>query len=200
MLYGGPQATIFALIVACFVQWLIALGLSEQASAFPSSGGTFCGILSLPSVISWLGSLTALDTRAVPLHLHPRAREAQEHCGVLCWNTQCYRLVGHHLLRNLEQCAVHHRHDRFRRSGLHSSEMAHVPDVPGADIHNTYVDVSTWSIFPDAPFILIRKSRVFTNSMSWKLSPYLPSRSAISASGHKCASFYPYSASWSSQW
>lgn len=41
MLYGGPQATILGLIVACFVQWLIALGLAEQASAFPSSGGMF---------------------------------------------------------------------------------------------------------------------------------------------------------------
>lgn len=39
MLYGGPQATVFGLIVACAVQWLIALGLAEEASAFPSSGG-----------------------------------------------------------------------------------------------------------------------------------------------------------------
>ncbi|KAM0552680.1 hypothetical protein ACHAPJ_007777 [Fusarium lateritium] len=38
LLYGGPQATVFGLIVACAVQWLIILGLAEQASAFPSSG------------------------------------------------------------------------------------------------------------------------------------------------------------------
>lgn len=44
MLYGGPQATVFGLVVACFVQWLIALGLAEQASAFPSSGGTSCDV------------------------------------------------------------------------------------------------------------------------------------------------------------
>lgn len=39
LLYGGAQATVFGLIVACAVQWLIILGLAEQASAFPSSGG-----------------------------------------------------------------------------------------------------------------------------------------------------------------
>jgi choline transport protein len=36
--YGGPQVAIFALLVAGFVQWAVALGLSELASAFPSSG------------------------------------------------------------------------------------------------------------------------------------------------------------------
>ncbi|KAM5343328.1 hypothetical protein ACJ41O_014294 [Fusarium nematophilum] len=41
MLYGGPQATVFGLIVACAVQWLVILGLAEQASAFPSSGGQY---------------------------------------------------------------------------------------------------------------------------------------------------------------
>ncbi|KAJ4248782.1 hypothetical protein NW762_012620 [Fusarium torreyae] len=41
LLYGGPQATVFGLIVACAVQWLIILGLAEQASAFPSSGGQY---------------------------------------------------------------------------------------------------------------------------------------------------------------
>ncbi|KAI1018388.1 hypothetical protein LB503_005525 [Fusarium chuoi] len=41
LLYGGAQATVFGLIVACAVQWLIILGLAEQASAFPSSGGQY---------------------------------------------------------------------------------------------------------------------------------------------------------------
>ncbi|KAM6538176.1 hypothetical protein FALCPG4_000059 [Fusarium falciforme] len=41
LLYGGPQATVFGLIVACAVQWIIILGLAEQASAFPSSGGQY---------------------------------------------------------------------------------------------------------------------------------------------------------------
>ncbi|KAJ3562132.1 hypothetical protein NPX13_g8679 [Xylaria arbuscula] len=41
MLYGGAQATIFSLIVACFVQWFITAGMAEQASAFPSSGGQY---------------------------------------------------------------------------------------------------------------------------------------------------------------
>lgn len=36
--YGGPQCVIFALIAGAFVQWIVTLGLSELASAFPSSG------------------------------------------------------------------------------------------------------------------------------------------------------------------
>ncbi|KAK5049451.1 hypothetical protein LTR84_004380 [Exophiala bonariae] len=39
--YGGPQCVIFALITAGFVQWAVTLGLSELASAFPSSGGQY---------------------------------------------------------------------------------------------------------------------------------------------------------------
>ncbi|OQE92573.1 hypothetical protein PENNAL_c0007G05151 [Penicillium nalgiovense] len=39
--YGGPQVALFSVIVACFVQWTITLGLSELASAFPSSGGQY---------------------------------------------------------------------------------------------------------------------------------------------------------------
>ncbi|KAJ2989390.1 hypothetical protein NUW58_g3491 [Xylaria curta] len=38
MIYGGAQATVFSLIVACVVQWIITAGMAEQASAFPSSG------------------------------------------------------------------------------------------------------------------------------------------------------------------
>ncbi|KAJ3466538.1 hypothetical protein MRS44_004102 [Fusarium solani] len=38
---GGPQAVVFAVIVAGFIQWTVTLGLSELASAFPSSGGQY---------------------------------------------------------------------------------------------------------------------------------------------------------------
>jgi choline transport protein len=38
---GGPQAVVFAVIVAGFIQWTVTLGLSELASAFPSSGVGF---------------------------------------------------------------------------------------------------------------------------------------------------------------
>ncbi|KAF9881544.1 amino acid permease [Colletotrichum karsti] len=41
LIYGGPQATVFGLIVACFVQWAVAAGMAEEASAFPSSGGQY---------------------------------------------------------------------------------------------------------------------------------------------------------------
>ncbi|KAJ4211663.1 hypothetical protein NW759_012265 [Fusarium solani] len=48
LIYGGPQVCILALVVAWIVQFLITLGLSEIASAFPSTGGQyhFCYILS----------------------------------------------------------------------------------------------------------------------------------------------------------
>ncbi|KAJ4171169.1 hypothetical protein NW754_007315 [Fusarium falciforme] len=48
LIYGGPQVCILALVVAWVVQFLITLGLSEIASAFPSTGGQyhFCYILS----------------------------------------------------------------------------------------------------------------------------------------------------------
>ena len=38
LIYGGPQSVIFGLLVATVAQWTITLGLSEIASAFPSSG------------------------------------------------------------------------------------------------------------------------------------------------------------------
>ncbi|KAJ5518239.1 Amino acid/polyamine transporter I [Penicillium expansum] len=39
--YGGSQVALFSVIIACFVQWIITLGLSKLASAFPSSGGQY---------------------------------------------------------------------------------------------------------------------------------------------------------------
>ena len=36
--YAGPQSVVFGLLVAILIQWTITLGLSEIASAFPSSG------------------------------------------------------------------------------------------------------------------------------------------------------------------
>jgi len=38
--YGGPQVVVFAIVVAVFIQWVMALGISELASAFPSSGAS----------------------------------------------------------------------------------------------------------------------------------------------------------------
>lgn len=38
LLWGGPQAVVFALLVATFVQGFITSGLAEMASAFPSTG------------------------------------------------------------------------------------------------------------------------------------------------------------------
>ncbi|KAJ0422828.1 choline transporter [Aspergillus carlsbadensis] len=46
--YGGSQTCIFSLLVAFFAQCVVAIGLGELASAYPSSGGQyhFCYILS----------------------------------------------------------------------------------------------------------------------------------------------------------
>ncbi|KAL8710611.1 MAG: hypothetical protein Q9220_004835 [cf. Caloplaca sp. 1 TL-2023] len=41
LIYGGPQNVVFGLLVATAVQWVITLGLSEIASAFPSAGGQY---------------------------------------------------------------------------------------------------------------------------------------------------------------
>ncbi|KAH8898675.1 amino acid transporter [Thozetella sp. PMI_491] len=41
LLYGGPQVVVFAALVAAFIQWVVTLGLSELASAFPSAGGQY---------------------------------------------------------------------------------------------------------------------------------------------------------------
>ncbi|KAH6679235.1 hypothetical protein B0J14DRAFT_293566 [Halenospora varia] len=39
--YGGSQSVILGPLVAAFAQWAVALGISELASAFPSSGGQY---------------------------------------------------------------------------------------------------------------------------------------------------------------
>ncbi|KAJ5722624.1 amino acid/polyamine transporter I [Penicillium malachiteum] len=39
--YGGSQVALLSILVACCCQWVITLGLSEIASAFPSSGGQY---------------------------------------------------------------------------------------------------------------------------------------------------------------
>ncbi|KAL4873647.1 hypothetical protein BDV12DRAFT_207489 [Aspergillus spectabilis] len=66
LIYGGPQACLFSLVVAFVVQFTITLGLSELASAFPSSGGQYhyCYILSPKKtrrysayIVGWLSVL-----------------------------------------------------------------------------------------------------------------------------------------------
>ncbi|KAF3406466.1 Choline transport protein [Talaromyces pinophilus] len=66
LIYGGPQVVLLGLVVAFVVQSVITLGLSEIASAFPSTGGQyhFCWILSPEKsrrfasyVIGWMSTL-----------------------------------------------------------------------------------------------------------------------------------------------
>ncbi|KAF2120327.1 amino acid/polyamine transporter I [Lophiotrema nucula] len=92
LIYGGPQSVIFGLIVAFFVQYTITLGLSELASAYPSSGGQyhFCYILAPPKtrrfaafIVGWMSmiawwlvtssgvSLAAVCTTGLVQFFHP---------------------------------------------------------------------------------------------------------------------------------
>ncbi|KAK7398128.1 hypothetical protein QQX98_012492 [Neonectria punicea] len=66
LIYGGPQVCVFGLVVAFVVQFIITLGLSEIASAFPSTGGQyhFCYILTPQKskrftayVVGWMSTL-----------------------------------------------------------------------------------------------------------------------------------------------
>jgi len=41
LLAGGSPAVVFALVLACVACTIIALGLAELSSAFPSSGGQY---------------------------------------------------------------------------------------------------------------------------------------------------------------
>ncbi|KAK5996415.1 Choline transport protein [Cladobotryum mycophilum] len=66
LVYGGPQVALFGLLVAFVAQFLITIGLSEIASAFPSTGGQyhFCYILSPQKakrftayIIGWMSTI-----------------------------------------------------------------------------------------------------------------------------------------------
>ncbi|KAF2963967.1 hypothetical protein GQX73_g9605 [Xylaria multiplex] len=66
LIYGGPLSCLIGLVIAFIVQFTVTLGLSEIASAFPSTGGQyhFCYILSPPKtkrfaayVIGWMSTL-----------------------------------------------------------------------------------------------------------------------------------------------
>lgn len=77
--YGGSQVALFSVIVACFVQWIITLGLSELASAFPSSGVRLiqrvdADLHELASDLSFLGP--------IPLCLHHCPGKAQAICRI----------------------------------------------------------------------------------------------------------------------
>lgn len=85
--YGGGPVAIFSPLISAIVQWLVLLGVSELASAFPSSG------VSLPchSPSSWLLTNTP---GAIPFHVYSCARALQ---GILCvysWYDKCCCLVG----------------------------------------------------------------------------------------------------------
>jgi choline transport protein len=41
LLAGGGPAVVFCLVLACFACTVLALGLAELSSAFPSSGGQY---------------------------------------------------------------------------------------------------------------------------------------------------------------
>ncbi|OHE91443.1 hypothetical protein CORC01_13262 [Colletotrichum orchidophilum] len=59
LVYGGPQSCLFGLLAAFVAQFIISLGLSEIASAFPSSGGQyhFCYIMAPANTRRFTGYL-----------------------------------------------------------------------------------------------------------------------------------------------
>lgn len=60
---------ILGLLVATFIQWIFTLGLSELASAFPSSGVSR-RISKVPAICAhWLGT--------IPLRLYPSPQKIQ---------------------------------------------------------------------------------------------------------------------------
>ncbi|KAF5641399.1 choline transporter [Fusarium sp. NRRL 52700] len=90
--YGGPQVVIFAALAAAFVQWIVTLGLSELASAFPSAGGQYhfmyilapekykrfsAFIIGWMSVLAWWFatcaglSLVAVSSTGLAAFIHP---------------------------------------------------------------------------------------------------------------------------------
>ena len=60
---------IFAMIVAIALQWIVALGLSELASAFPSSG------VNLFTFSVRHSAKANIITGSIPLHVHDGPRE-----------------------------------------------------------------------------------------------------------------------------
>lgn len=50
LLAGGGPAVVFCLVLACFACTVLALGLAELSSAFPSSGGQYQYVPLLPMV------------------------------------------------------------------------------------------------------------------------------------------------------
>lgn len=68
--------------------------------------------------------------RPVPLHLHRHARETQAPRSLLRRRPQYYRMVGHHLLRHLQQCAIHHWHGTIRAPELPARTVAFIPAIP----------------------------------------------------------------------
>ena len=71
LIYGGPQSVIFGLLVAAVAQWTITLGLSEIASAFPSSGVRLSAVL--PPIVlhrsTWRFSTDSVSTYRVNIIL-----------------------------------------------------------------------------------------------------------------------------------
>lgn len=113
--YDGPRSVVFGLLVATIVQWIITLGLSEVASAFPSAGVGIPVSHTKESCLVQKGSLkTAVGT--ISFHLHRCADSSQ---AVRCLRRgldDVARLVGHHLLWRIALRGLRVWHDSFLAS------------------------------------------------------------------------------------
>jgi len=140
--YGGPQVVVFAIVVAVFIQWVMALGISELASAFPSSGASWllhtAYALGKPNVS--IGSIS--------LHVYACTGEIQ------AVQRLRHRLDVDSSLVACDNVGVIPGRNRihwpscFRESKLYTSSMAHLPVLSRDGLYRWYVDKSdlTFSI------------------------------------------------------
>lgn len=97
LLAGGGPAVVFCLVLACFACTVLALGLAELSSAFPSSGGQYQYAPLLPMVCAcarlYVLALPIFKTtnRRLQLRIHGFDREVQSPRGIYRWLDQHLR-------------------------------------------------------------------------------------------------------------
>lgn len=93
--YGGGVTTVFGLIIAGFVQWIVFLGLAELSSALPSSGVDL-SFLNLLSLTDSLGSIS--------LYLYPCTTPIQKLRSIYRGNLQYRDMVGYNSIWDVPDC------------------------------------------------------------------------------------------------
>ncbi|KGO38911.1 Amino acid/polyamine transporter I [Penicillium expansum] len=117
--YGGSQVALFSVIIACFVQWIITLGLSELASAFPSSGSN--GTAWLLGIINSMycfgasdGAIHIAEEMQSPSHRLPQIMSAKT-C-LLEYDTSHWSVYSSTTISSLDSCHERHGPSNERRN------------------------------------------------------------------------------------